>query len=164
MKKLAFLLTGLLILFVTGCGGGTKAKTTFSPTSPEGVTQAYYQALKDGKADAAYQYRKFDPPKTKEQFVQERQSAGMTFKDFSIGKGQIQGTLAVVPVTFKTGDSAMPEFTMSIQLVKEQSWLIANTGVGTQTEAATGGSETGTAPPADGANPHGTGGSIPLNK
>lgn len=160
MKKLAVFCVGILLLFVVGCSGGSKS--TYSANSPEGTAQAYYQALSDGKPDVAYQYRKFNQPKTKEQFVSERKSTGMKFKDFTVGKAQITGTTAVVPVTFKTGNSSMPEFTMNIQLVKEKTWLISNMGVGGQTGAGTSG--TNTMPPASGVNPHGAGGSIPLNK
>lgn len=162
MKRLAVFCIGIFLLFVVGCGGGSK--NTYSANSPEGAAQAYYQALKDGKPDVAYQYRKFDPPKTKEQFVNERKSAGMTFKDFTIGKAQIAGTTATVPVTFKTGNSSMPEFTMNLQLVKEKSWLISNLGVGGQTGGAPSGSATKSLPPASGTNPHGAGGSVPLNQ
>jgi len=161
LKKLSVFCIGILILFVVGCGG---SKSTYSAESPEGVVQAYYKALKDGKPDEAYQYRKFEPSKTKEQFVSEREGAGMTFKDFTVGKGTLTGTTAMVPVTFKTGNSSMPEFTMNIQLVKEQNWLISGTGMGGQAGTAHGSSETQTMPPASGGNPHGEGGSVPLNK
>lgn len=171
MKKLAIICIGILVMLLLGCGGSSKS--TYSANSPEGAAQAYYQALGDGKPDIAYQYRKFDPPKTKEQFVSERKSAGMTFKEFSVGKGQITGTMAVVPVTFETGNSSMPEFTMNIKLVKEQNWLILDLGMGGQTGAAptdsttktmpSTDSTTSTMPPASGVNPHGAGGSVPLN-
>ena len=160
MKKLSVFCVGILLLFVVGCGGGSKS--TYSANSPEGTVQAYHQALSDGKPDVAYQYRKFDQPKTKEQWISERKSAGMTFKDFTVGKAKITGTTAEVPVTFKTGNSSMPELTMNIQLVKEKTWLISSIGVGGQTGAATSG--TGSMPPASGVNPHGAGGSVPLNK
>ena len=126
MKRVLALCFGILFLLTAGCGGSKSN----SATTPEAVAKAYYQALKDGKPDVAYNYRKFSAPKTKEQFVQERKGGGMTFKEFTIGKAEIKGNKATVPVTFKTGSTAMPELTISTQLENDKGWKITSTAGG----------------------------------
>lgn len=174
LKKIAIFCIGMLLMVALGCGG-SRDTVKYPANTPEGVAQAYYQALKDGKPDLAYQYKKFNSPKTKEQFVTERKNAGMTFQEFTVGKSTITGTTATVPVTFKTGNSAMPELTMNVQLVKDKNWLISDTGLGGQAGHGTSSPPSGmppagsappagSMPPATGANPHGAGGSIPLNQ
>ena len=149
MKRIVAIFLSLMFLFAVGCGGSSKTK---SADTPEGATQAYYQALKDNKPEVAYGYRKFTPPKIKDDFVKERKSAGMTFKDFTVEKGKITGNTAVVPVKFKTGFAGMPEFTMNVQLVKDKSWQISDTGLSGQTGQGNGasspsGSSAGKMPP-----------------
>ena len=147
MKKILVLCFGLLILLSAGCGGSKKV----SGSSPEAVAQAYYDALKNGKYEEAYEYRKFNPPKTKDQFVKERQSSGMVFKEFSIGKATIKGDTATVPVKFKTGSPNMPELSISITLVNDKGWKITSTmggGGGMGSGMPPGGSTPSTTPPA----------------
>lgn len=142
VKKILVLCLGLLFLLTAGCGSGKKVDAS----TPEGVTQAYYQALKDGKFEQAYEYRKFSPPKTKEQFVQERKGSPMPFKEFTIGKAIVTGDQATVPVKFKTGNATMQELTINITLEKDNGWKITSTMSG----GGTGNPHGGSAPPAGG--------------
>ncbi|PKM82879.1 MAG: hypothetical protein CVU89_01720 [Firmicutes bacterium HGW-Firmicutes-14] len=170
MRKVLLLFIGVMIIFAAGCGG---SKTqSYSADSPEGTVQAYYQALENGKPGDAYEYRKFDPPKSKDEFVKEQR---MPFEDFTIaGKAEIQGNTATVPVKFKTGVSTMPEITMDVALQKDKKWQITGFNVGGGTMGGSGDGAPSDMPPsgmpptggtADGqtANPHAPGGSIPLD-
>lgn len=178
MKKILVLCVGLMFLLALGCGGGSK---TYSGDSPESAVSSYYQALKDKKPDMAYQFLK-NPQKSKDQFVQEKKSGGMSFKEFTVGKAEIKGNTAVVPVKFKTGFAAMPELTMDISVEKGKIWQITDLGMGGKAghNAAppagmppagsppagsipqAGGSGSGVAPGSP--NPHAPGGSVPLNQ
>jgi len=174
VKRILALCVALLFLLAAGCGSKSK---TYSKDSPEGVVQAYYQALKDRKYEEAYGYLKAPWPVSKEEYVKGRKSSGMTFKAFTVGKAQVQGDSATVPVQFKTGVSSMPEVTLNINLVKDKSWRISDLGMGGKSGHGSGTppagmSPAGGMPPAGGmggtvpgsANPHGPGGSIPLDK
>lgn len=141
MKKLVVLCIGLLFLLSAGCGG-SKTETA-SADSPEAAAKAYYQALKDGKPDVAYGYRKFDPPKTKEQFVAEKKSNSMQFKDVTVGKAEINGNKATVEVKLKTGNASMPEIPINVSLEKDKSWQIVATGMGGGMGGPAGGAPSG---------------------
>ena len=123
MKKILVLCFGLMLMLTAGCGGSKKV----SADTPEAVAQGYYQALKEGKFEQAYEYRSFSTPKTKEQFVQERKSSPMLFKDFAIGKATVTGNQATVPVKFTTDNATMKELTINIQLAKDDGWKITST-------------------------------------
>ena len=176
MRRILLLCLGILVLLAAGCGGD---KNAFSPDSPEGVAQAYYQALQDGKPDMAYGYLK-DWSKSKEEYVEEKKSNGMMFKNFTVQKGEVVGKAANVPVKFETGISSMPEINMMITMEKDQNdWKITSLGMGGTDGHGAEGSVSGMPPvggmpPAGGAggvggtvygssNPHGPGGSIPLD-
>ncbi len=171
MRKVLVLLLGILVLLTAGCGG---SKSTFAPDSPEGVAQAYYQALQDGKPDVAYGYLK-DWSLSKEDYVKEKKSNGMMFKSFTVQKGEVVGKAANVPVKFETGVSSMPEINMMITLEKDQNdWKITSLGMEGMSGHGAEGPASGM-PPAGGMggvdgtvygspNPHGPGGSIPLDQ
>jgi len=172
MKKVLALCFIAVLIFTAGCTGSKKT----SSGAPEAVVKGYYDALKNKKYETAYEYCKFSSPTTKAEFVQERKQAGMNFKEFTVGKATITGTKAAVPVTFKTGISTMPELTVTKNLEKGKDWKIiyATSGMGGSTGGSVyspmGGSSGmggmggmgGTAPGT--ANPHGAGGSVPLNQ
>ncbi|MBU7006201.1 hypothetical protein [Phosphitispora fastidiosa] len=183
MRKILVLCLGMLVLLAAGCGGN---KNAFSPDSPEGVAQAYYQALQDGKPDAAYGYLK-DWSMSKEEYVNEKKSNGMMFKSFAVQKGEVVGKAANVPVKFETGITSMPEINMMITMEKdENNWKITSLGMeGVDSHGAEGSASgmppaggmppTGGMPPAGGMggvngavygspNPHSPGGSIPLDQ
>lgn len=173
MKKIIALCIGLLFLLTAGCGGGG-AKV--SANTPEAAVKGYFENLEKGKPDLAYQYRKFDPPKSKDDFVKEQTGRSMSFKDFTVGKAEVKDKTATVPVKFKTGVAAMPELTMNVVLEKGENWQIISLGMGGGAPSgASDGSGTGEAPagmpPAgmggtvpSGENPHAPGGSVPLDK
>ncbi len=179
MKKIMALLLGLVLVFgVVGCGnsGGSA-----SADSPEGVLKAYYQALQDKKYEEAYGYLK--TTKTKDEYVQEKKSNTMNFKEFTVQDVKATGDTATGTVVFKTGNAQMPEIPLEAQMVKENGkWLVSQVGMG-GSEGGAGGAPAGmggTAPAGMGGsgaapsgmggsvapgtpNPHGAGGSIPLD-
>ncbi|ADG83492.1 DUF4878 domain-containing protein [Thermincola potens] len=171
MKKVTALLLGLVLLFAAGCSG---SKVTATPDSAEGVLKAYVQALQNKEYEQAYSYLKTS--KSKEQYVQEKKSGSMKFKDFEVKDVKTEGDKGTGSVVFKTGNAQMPEVTLYAELVKEgNKWFISNLGMGGSMGGmgAPAGMPTGGMPPATGgtggaassgtANPHGPGGSIPLD-
>lgn len=171
MRKLLVIGIGLLFFLTTGCGGGKTEK--YSDTSPEGVVQAYYDALLDGKPDVAYGFLKAPWPKSKDEFVAEKKTGGMSFKEYTVGTAQMAGNKATVPVVFKTGISSMPEVTMNLGLELGKAWEIADFGMGSVAghvyDDSSGGQAVDTGSGGMGGavpgspNPHGPGGSVPLD-
>lgn len=166
MKKILVVSICLLILLTAGCTGSKKSD--FTPESPEGVVEAYYTALQNGKPAEAYEYLKAPWVIGKEDFVREKSSSGVSFKEFSVGKGEISGSTATVPVKFKTGVSSMPELTLTITLEKGDAWKITSLGMGnaspTAPHSAVGSSDNSGGYDPSLVNPNGPGGLVPANK